>query len=211
MLSHQPADHRYVDQGFELLELAVDQGAVGPGTGERNIEVIASGFGLDRRSTIGTGRAVRGHPVATLRLFALEFAVIAVFVPPILPLTIDQKSHDCLLVMNVRGTLGDKVRWMGPNDGTNPSFSSMNSGAANTAWPARMPVPVVGPGRAGPTPWSPRRPAHHKRPRRRSIRPADAAGPAVRALRDAVATAQASPHPSWRRFRCRIDERCRRG
>src|SRR5690606_25008343 len=124
----------------------------------------------------GTGRAVRGHPVATLRLFALELAVIAVFVPPMLPLTIDQKSYDCLRVMNARGTRGDKVRWMRPNDGTNPSFSSMYSCAATTALPARMPVPVVGPGRAEPAPWSPRRPAHHRRPRRPSIRPADAAG-----------------------------------
>ncbi|MDT4885346.1 hypothetical protein FQZ97_1215710 [compost metagenome] len=44
---HQRIDDRDRDQLLELLQLAEDQRAVGPGAGKRDVEVVAPGFGLE--------------------------------------------------------------------------------------------------------------------------------------------------------------------
>ncbi|MNG26688.1 hypothetical protein D3C84_1117070 [compost metagenome] len=59
-----------------------------PRAGEGYVEMIATGLG---GKTTDTGRAwlaVGGQPVATLRLFTLERAVLA-FIPLILPAAFD--------------------------------------------------------------------------------------------------------------------------
>ncbi|MCY1456635.1 hypothetical protein D9M71_738700 [compost metagenome] len=97
MLAHQPTDHRHVDQAFQALELAQDQGAMGPGAGQRNVQVVTPGFG---RETLWAACA---DPVSTLCVFALESAILAAFVPLVLPASIDQKAH--------RDFLGSIMRW----------------------------------------------------------------------------------------------------
>ncbi|MNP51773.1 hypothetical protein D3C76_1461200 [compost metagenome] len=86
VFQHQVADHRHVDQAFQALEFAQDQRAMGPGTGERHVEVIAPWRSGETTDTTRARLAVSGDPVATLRLFALERAVLA-FVPLVLPAT----------------------------------------------------------------------------------------------------------------------------
>ncbi|MNH06169.1 hypothetical protein D3C79_655280 [compost metagenome] len=84
VFAHQPADHRHVDQVFQALELAKDQGAVGPGAGQGYIQVIASCF---------SGWQL----IVTLRAFALEGAVFAAFIPLVMPASVDQQAHAELL------------------------------------------------------------------------------------------------------------------
>jgi hypothetical protein len=62
---------------------------MGPWTGEGHIEMIAPCLGRKATHTARTWRAVGGHPVATLRLFALERAVLAAFVPLVVPAALD--------------------------------------------------------------------------------------------------------------------------
>ena len=90
VFQHQPTDHRDVDQAFQALELAQDQGAVRPRAGEGYIEVIATGLGLEAAFTTRAWRAIGGHPVAALCLFPLESAIGATFVPLVFPLSFDQ-------------------------------------------------------------------------------------------------------------------------
>ncbi|MNE02890.1 hypothetical protein D3C81_727110 [compost metagenome] len=84
MLAHQPADHRHIDQVLKALELTQDQGAVGPGAGERYIQVVTAGLR-------------GGQGVAPLRAFALESAVCAAFIPLVMPASVDQQAHAELL------------------------------------------------------------------------------------------------------------------
>ena len=64
---HVRLDHRNADHVGQLLQLAEDQGAVRPGAGERDIEVIAAGLGLEAALAGRAGGAVGRHPVAKLR------------------------------------------------------------------------------------------------------------------------------------------------
>ncbi|MNY24419.1 hypothetical protein D3C86_1581310 [compost metagenome] len=89
VFQHQPADHRHIDQAFQAFELAQDQRAVGPRTGEGHVEMIATGLGRKAADTARARLAIGGHPVATLRLFTLKRAVLAAFVPLVLPATFD--------------------------------------------------------------------------------------------------------------------------
>ena len=59
-----------------------------PRTGERNVEVITPGFSAKTAFAVGAGLAVSRDPVAALRLFALERAVLAAFVPLVLSVAI---------------------------------------------------------------------------------------------------------------------------
>src|SRR5690606_41976802 len=92
-VTHQPAHHRDIDQAFQALERSRDKSAVRPGAGQADIEVIAAGLGREAARATGAGAAVRGDPVATLRLFALETAVAGGVVPLVMPAAIDQKPH----------------------------------------------------------------------------------------------------------------------
>ncbi len=55
-----------------------------PGAGQRNVQVVTTRLGGRQR-------------VAPLRVFTLERAVLAVFIPLVMPATVDQQAHDELL------------------------------------------------------------------------------------------------------------------
>ncbi|MNS43650.1 hypothetical protein D3C72_760620 [compost metagenome] len=59
-----------------------------PRTGEGHVEMIATRLGSKTTDTARAGLAVSGDPVATLRLLTLERAVLAAFVPLVLPAAI---------------------------------------------------------------------------------------------------------------------------
>ncbi|MNK76340.1 hypothetical protein D3C87_959070 [compost metagenome] len=61
---------------------------MGPRTGQGHVQVIAPGLGRKTADAGGSRLAVCGQPVATLRLFTLERAVLAAFVPLVLPAAI---------------------------------------------------------------------------------------------------------------------------
>src|SRR5262245_30338864 len=63
------------DHLVQLLQLAGDQGARGPGTSERDVEVVASSLGGKAALSGRPGRAVRGHPMAKARHLADEAAL----------------------------------------------------------------------------------------------------------------------------------------
>ncbi|MNF99633.1 hypothetical protein D3C84_825410 [compost metagenome] len=87
VFQHQPTDHRHVDQVFQAFEFAQDQRAMGPRTSQGHVEVITTRLGCKTADTARPGLTVSGDPVATLRLFTLERAVLAAFVPFVLPAT----------------------------------------------------------------------------------------------------------------------------
>ncbi|MNP08999.1 hypothetical protein D3C76_1010880 [compost metagenome] len=84
MVLHQPADHRHVDQRLQALEGTEDQGAVRPWAGQRDVQVVTASFGS-------------GQLIAALGVFAFERAVLAVFIPLVMPAAVDQKAHGELL------------------------------------------------------------------------------------------------------------------
>ncbi len=89
------AGHRIgdADRAFELLDRAVDEGAMRPRAVMRDVEVIAAGLRLE------TGRAVGGDAVAEAAVDALELAVLRVLDRQFLvaPLAVDQNAHDEVL------------------------------------------------------------------------------------------------------------------
>jgi len=86
---HQPADYGHVDQLFEAFEFAVDQCAMRPGAGERDVEVVAARLGWKGRLATRARRAVPGYPVVTFGMLSFESAVAAC-VPAVMPLAIYQ-------------------------------------------------------------------------------------------------------------------------
>ena len=97
LIAHQPVHHRHVDHLLQPLQAPEDQRAMRPGAGQRDIQVVTPGFGLEAAFAFRPGGAVGGDPVAELRLRALE-ATAALFgvVPGVLPLAVDQQSHGVL-------------------------------------------------------------------------------------------------------------------
>src|SRR5690606_6547842 len=86
---------RYRDQVVKILQLAEDQGAMRPGAGQRHIEVIAAGFGLEAADAGWAGAAISGYPIAEARLAAFEFATALFGVVPLGgPVSVDQLSQD---------------------------------------------------------------------------------------------------------------------
>ena len=83
---------RHGDDVLQALELAEDDGAVRPGAGERDIEMIAAGLGGKAALALGAGAAVRRHPVVEAGGRADEFAVLGAQAV-LLPDAIDQKPH----------------------------------------------------------------------------------------------------------------------
>jgi hypothetical protein len=64
VLQHAPVDDRETDHIGQSLQLAEDQRAVGPGTGERYIKMITACLGLEAAFAGRTRRSVRCDPVA---------------------------------------------------------------------------------------------------------------------------------------------------
>ena len=95
ILRHQPVRHREADHALKALERAIDQRAAGPGTGEGDVEVIASRLGLEAALTAWPRRPIGGDPIAELRIRAHEAAARALgVVPLVLPDPVDEKAHD---------------------------------------------------------------------------------------------------------------------
>jgi hypothetical protein len=94
VLGHVPVDDRDINRVLETLELAHDQRAVRPGTGERDVEVIAPGRGRQPAFAGRSGTAVGGDPVAKLGLAADEASAAVCSVAALVaPDTFDQSSH----------------------------------------------------------------------------------------------------------------------
>src|SRR5690606_27068336 len=75
-------------------QLAEDQRAVRPRACERDIEVVASGLGLEAPLAPSRRSAVCGHPVAPLRILTHEFSAgFLRVIPAIYPFPVDQQSH----------------------------------------------------------------------------------------------------------------------
>ena len=72
LIAEQPVDDRQLDDSLQPFQLAEDQRAVGPGTGERHVEPVAPRLGLATALARGPRRAVGGDPVAELRVGADE-------------------------------------------------------------------------------------------------------------------------------------------
>ncbi|KJJ22652.1 hypothetical protein HMPREF3150_00264 [Pseudomonas aeruginosa] len=96
VLAHQPTDHRNIDQRLQPLQLAHDQGPMGPGAGQRDIEMVAPALGGERRLA---------QPMAALGVFALEAAVFLCVIPLVVPAAIDQLSHERVPPYVVGGTV----------------------------------------------------------------------------------------------------------
>ena len=62
---------------------------MGPRTGQGDIKVITTGLGRKAADTRRSRLAVGRDPVTALRLFALKRAVLAAFVPLVLPAALD--------------------------------------------------------------------------------------------------------------------------
>src|SRR5690606_4561454 len=74
-LRQQRVYHRHRDQLLQALEYPEDQGAVGPGAGQRYVQMIASGLGPEAILPGWPGPAIGGHPVAELGLAADELTL----------------------------------------------------------------------------------------------------------------------------------------
>ena len=95
VLAHEMVHDRDRDDVFELLQLAEDQRAVCPRTGERHVEMVAAGLRLEAaRAALGRF-AVGRDPVTPFRLRADELAARCPgFIPAVRPFSVDQQSHD---------------------------------------------------------------------------------------------------------------------
>src|SRR5690606_25957241 len=84
----------YRDHLLQPLEYPEDQGAVGPGAGQRYIQMIAPGLGPEAILPGWPGPAIGGHPVAELGLAADELTLAGFGVVPLVdPFALDQQSH----------------------------------------------------------------------------------------------------------------------
>src|SRR5690554_3615625 len=111
VLGHQRVDHRHRDHLLQALEYPEDQGTMGPGAGQRYVQMIASGLGPEAILPGWPGPAIGGHPVAELGLAADELTLAGFGVVPLVdPFALDQQSHGntpCLSDVN-------RCRPMGP-------------------------------------------------------------------------------------------------
>src|SRR5690606_13010454 len=112
VLGHQRVDHRHRDHPLQPLEYPEDQGAMGPGAGQRYIQMIAPGFGPEAILPGWPGPAIGGHPVAEPGLAADELTLVGFGVVPLVdPLALDQQSHgntpfSCLMRTGAGGRAG---------------------------------------------------------------------------------------------------------
>src|SRR5690606_23532856 len=95
VLAHEMMHDRYRDQVVELLQLAEDERAVRPGTGQRDVEMVAPGLGLEAAFAARPRCAVARHPVAELRCGSLEAPAMRFGVVPfVVPDAVDEQTHD---------------------------------------------------------------------------------------------------------------------
>ena len=95
VIQHIRMHHTHTDVVLQLLQPTEDQRPVGPGAGVGHVEVVATRRRLEPALARRSGCAVRRHPVSKLRGLADEFAARGGrVVPAILPLAVNQKSHD---------------------------------------------------------------------------------------------------------------------
>ena len=80
VLAHVMVHDRDRDDVLELLQLAQDQRAVRPRAGQRNVEMVAAGLGLEAAHAPFGRLAVHRDPVAPLRLAADEFSAAVALV-----------------------------------------------------------------------------------------------------------------------------------
>ena len=92
VLGHVPVHGRDPDRVLEAFELAHDQRAVRPRAGERDVEVVAPGLGLEPARAGRSRATVVRDPVAELGVDAHEAAVLAALVL-IAPDALDQHAH----------------------------------------------------------------------------------------------------------------------
>ncbi len=79
---------------FQTLELAVYQGAMGPGAGIRHIQMIAARFRPKAASATRAGPAVGGDPITEGGFETFKSAVgFLRIVPVLVPDTIDEQTH----------------------------------------------------------------------------------------------------------------------
>src|SRR5690606_34229343 len=76
------------DHVFQALQLADDQRAMRPGTGQRHVEVVAARRGSE------VARAVGADPAAEGAVLADEAAArVGRVIPLVVPLPVDEESH----------------------------------------------------------------------------------------------------------------------
>lgn len=98
VFQHQRINDGDRDQVVQLFQLAEDQGAMRPGAGEGDIEVVTIFLRLETAFSGRAGCAIRCDPVAELRGAALEMPLgFLGVVPDVLPHTFHQHAHDDLL------------------------------------------------------------------------------------------------------------------
>jgi hypothetical protein len=82
--------HVDADGLFQSFQFAEDEGAVRPGAGERNIQVIAAGLGLETGLSRRARAAVCGYPVTEPGLLTLEMPSGGLGVVPLVaPFAVD--------------------------------------------------------------------------------------------------------------------------
>lgn len=77
VFQHQRIDDGNGNQVLQLFQLAENQGAVRPGAGEGDIEVVTVLLRLEAAFSGRAGRAIRRDPVAELRGAALEVPLVS--------------------------------------------------------------------------------------------------------------------------------------
>ena len=86
ILQHDRADDRHADMRLQFLQRAHDEGAVRPGAGEGDIQVIAARLGWVRAASL--------HALAKLCVLADEASAgLAGVVPAVMPCAVDEQSH----------------------------------------------------------------------------------------------------------------------
>src|ERR1700722_13803182 len=75
LLSHQPIRDRNGDRGLKPFQHAKDQGSVRPGTGQRNVEMIAPRLCPEAAVAGWSWRPVRSDPVAEHSVLTLEASI----------------------------------------------------------------------------------------------------------------------------------------
>ncbi len=92
--AHEMMDDRDGNHVLEFFQCPKDQRPVRPGTGKRDIEMVAARLGLEAARAAFGRPTVNRDPVAPLRLRPHEFAVARLgVVPAVLPFAVDQQSH----------------------------------------------------------------------------------------------------------------------
>src|SRR5690606_27466943 len=87
VLQHQRANHTDADVTLEALQHPEDQGAVGPGAGQGDVQMVAPALRRKAPLAAGAGAAVGGYPVAKAAVLADEFPRAGPGgVPPVPPL-----------------------------------------------------------------------------------------------------------------------------